>query len=418
MRRRTLILRVHLVAAALLVTSLGVYLWLDSSGEDDGVRGPILIVADDYFTAENGVSSGTGTEADPFVIEDLVIEVPSDSVLKGQGIRVSHTTAHFVIRNVTVRPDGLGWERSADYPVGVFLNYAENAVVESCTVEGMSVGIELAATSGATIRENVLTGCGVGVHSELSPSIGYLYGLSVTGNEFINDTVGIHIYYSPWDIEIVGNSFTDSGEPAVVQGCREVVFEDNDIVVTGAGLAQQSGGPIFRACHDLRVSSNTLAGVENDGLSVDGSIRVTLAENAVECAGRGLVIIGSDEVNVTENVIVSFLVGIWIESSDEVEIALNHVSGSHVSFATVSPDGAGGAVSVYHNHVEVVTTTLVDDGRLDVSWDAGYPEGGNFWEGAIGSYSNDDLDGDGISDSAFYLDEDSFDGYPLMSTPL
>ncbi len=418
MRRRALILTVHLVAATVLAASLGVYLWIVLSGEDDGVRGPILIVADDYFTADRGVSSGAGTEADPFVIEDLVIEVPSDPDLEGQGIRISHTTAHFVIRNVTVRPEGPGWERSADYPVGVFLNYAENAVVESCTIEGMSVGVELAATSGATIRENVLTGCGIGIHSELTPSMGYLYGLSVTGNEFINDTIGIHVHYSPWDIEVVGNSFVDSGEPAVIQGCREVVFEDNDVTVTGAGLQGQSGGPVFRACHDLRVSSNTLVGIENDGLSVDDSFGVDLVENAVGCGGRGIVLDGSYEVNVTGNVITSVLVGIWVQSSDEVGISSNHVSGSHISFVMISPDGAGGAVSVYHNHVDVVTAALVDDGVLDVSWDAGYPDGGNYWEGAIGPYSHEDLDGDGISDTAFYLDEDSFDEYPLMSTPL
>jgi hypothetical protein len=409
---------VHLVAAALLAASLSVYVLFVLSGEDDGVRGPILIVADDYFTAENGVSSGAGTEADPFVIEDLVIEVPSDPALSGQGIRISHTAAHFVIRNVTMRPDGPGWDRSADYPVGVFLNYAENATVESCAIEGMGVGIEMVATPGATIRENALTGCGVGVHSDLTSSVGYLRGLSVTGNEFVNDTIGIHVHYSPWDIEIVGNSFVDNGEPAVIQGCREVVFEDNDVTVTGAGLQGQFGGPVFTACHDLRVSSNTMAGIENDGLSVDGSFGVTLVGNAIGCDGRGLVLVGSDDVNATGNVITSLLVGIWAQSSDGVEIASNHVAGSHISFAMVSPDGAGGAVSVYHNHIEVVTAALVDDGGLDVSWDAGYPEGGNFWEGAIDPYSNEDLDGDGISDTAFYLDEDSFDGYPLMSTPL
>ncbi len=97
---------VHLVAAVLVASSVGIYLWFGSSGDDEGVRGPILIVSDDYLTRENGVSAGTGAEADPFVIQDLIIEVTSDPGLQGQGIRVSYTTAHFIIRNVTIRPEG------------------------------------------------------------------------------------------------------------------------------------------------------------------------------------------------------------------------------------------------------------------------------------------------------------------------
>ncbi len=45
-------------------------------------------------------------------------------------------------------------------------------------------------------------------------------------------------------------------------------------------------------------------------------------------------------------------------------------------------------------------------------------QGGNFWEGDIGSYICEDLDEDGISDGPFHLDDDSVDRYPLMASPL
>ena len=418
MRRRTLILVVHLVTAVLVASSLGIYLLVKSGEDDDRVHEPILIVADSYFTSENGVSSGTGTEADPFIIQDLIIEVPSDPGLQGQGIRVSYTTAHFIIRNVTIRPDCVGTERSAAYPVGIFLNSAQNAVVEACTIDDMAVGIEMAMASGTTIRDNTLTGCGIGAHSELSPSLGYQYGLLVTGNEFVNDTIGLHVYYSPWDLDVNENSFVDNGDPVIIEGCRGVAFAENEISVTGASHQDMSGGPIFRYCHDLDVSSNTVTGVGRDGFSVEGSLGVVVSDNSAGCAGRCLVISGSTEVNVTGNVLSSGLAGTWVQSSDDVEITLNSLSGAYFSFVTISPDGTGGAVSVFHNRVEVLSVALVDDGQLDVSWDAGYPAGGNFWEGDIGSYILEDLDEDGISDGPFYLDEDSVDRYPLMATPL
>jgi parallel beta-helix repeat protein len=418
MRRRTLVLVVHLVVAALITSSIVIYLLVRSGQNDDGVHEPLLIVADDYFTSGNGVSSGAGTEADPFVIKDLVIEVPSDPVLMGQGIRISHTDAHFVIRNVTIRSDGPGWVAPSSYPVGIFLNAAENAVIESCTIQNMSVGIEIAMSSDAVIRDSTMVGCGVGIHSELSTSTGYLYGLTVAGNTFTRDTVGVHIYYSPWDIHVTDNVYLDNGVPTLIEGCRVVDFSGNSVSGTEMTVGGLSEGPVFNYCHDLNVTSNVVTGVEGDGLEIDGSLRVVVSDNSIGCDGRCLVVSDSTDVDVAGNVILSGQAGVWIQSSDEVEVTMNRILGVHISFALLSPGGETGVVSVYHNHVEVLAVPLVDDGVLEAAWDDGYPSGGNFWDGNTGSYAPEDLDGDGVSEEPFYLDADSADEYPLMSSPL
>lgn len=418
MRRRTLVHIVHLVVAALITSSIVVYHLVESGQNDDGVNEPLLIVADDYFTSGNGVSSGDGTEANPFVIEDLVIEVPSDPVLEGQGIRISHTEAHFVIRNVTIRSDGPGWVAPSSYPVGIFLNAAENAVIESCTIQNMSVGIEMAMSSDAVIRDSTMVGCGVGIHSELSASTGYLYGLTVSGNTFARDTVGVHIYYSPWDIHVTDNVFLDNGVPTLIEGCRVVDFSGNSVSGTDTAVEGLSEGPVFNYCHDLNVTSNVVTGVGGDGLEVDGSLRVVVSDNSIGCGGRCLIVSDSTDVDVAGNVILSGQVGVWIQSSDEVEVMMNRILGVQISFALLSPEGDAGVVSAYHNHLEVLAVPLVDDGVLEAAWDDGYPSGGNFWDGNTGSYAPEDLDGDGVSEEPFYLDADSVDEYPLMSSPL
>jgi hypothetical protein len=65
-----------------------------SSVEDEGLvsHDPILIVGDVDFTQENGVTSGSGTESNPYIIENYRIE--SD----GYGISLTDTSAIFIIR--------------------------------------------------------------------------------------------------------------------------------------------------------------------------------------------------------------------------------------------------------------------------------------------------------------------------------
>ena len=73
----------------------------------------IEITSDEEFTLANGVSSGTGTENNPYIIEGWNITVAT-----GYGITIVDTSSHFVIRNCFVdgatEIDGfypeLGWQ--------------------------------------------------------------------------------------------------------------------------------------------------------------------------------------------------------------------------------------------------------------------------------------------------------------------
>ncbi|MGA1873765.1 MAG: hypothetical protein ACMUHY_08840, partial [Thermoplasmatota archaeon] len=61
------------------------------------VAGNIRIEGDDDFSTSNGVSSGTGTITDPYVIENRTIDCgPS------HGILIANTTKHLLIRKCTI----------------------------------------------------------------------------------------------------------------------------------------------------------------------------------------------------------------------------------------------------------------------------------------------------------------------------
>ena len=58
--------------------------------------------------------------------------------------------------------------------------------------------------------------------------------------------------------------------------------------------------------------------------------------------------------------------------------------------------------------------------KLHISWDDGYPSGGNYWSDYNGtdfySGTNQNVTGsDGIGDTSYIIDVNNVDRYPLMS---
>lgn len=89
----------------------------------DGNHTPIVIDGNDDFTSENGVTGGSGTEEDPFIIEDWVI-VGNGST--SYGIWINNTDAYFVIRNCALSYfDG-------EFHSGIRLSNVVNGRIENC----------------------------------------------------------------------------------------------------------------------------------------------------------------------------------------------------------------------------------------------------------------------------------------------
>ena len=85
----------------------------------------ITITGNLDLTAANGVTGGSGSEADPFTIEGWEIVFES-----GTGISISSTTAHLAIRNVHIVDLFYGSSGG-----GIELRYAENVRVENAPID-------------------------------------------------------------------------------------------------------------------------------------------------------------------------------------------------------------------------------------------------------------------------------------------
>src|SRR3989442_1184192 len=106
---------------------------------------PIVIDGDDNFTAPNGVTTGTGGAADPYVIEGWLIDATSSN-----GITIRQTRAHLVIRNLTIE---------ANFPNywGIYFDFASNATVQNVSTRGKA-GVYIWSSSNITVQDSAIDG--------------------------------------------------------------------------------------------------------------------------------------------------------------------------------------------------------------------------------------------------------------------
>jgi parallel beta-helix repeat protein len=150
------------VSASLVGGQVGGFLWW-------GTREPIYIYGDDEFTYSNGVMSGSGAAADPYIIEGWNIS-PANA---DYGVYVDHTTSHFVIRDCVI-----GGARIA----GVYFNSVENGRIEKVQIFGSDTAIYLLNARDNRIAESVISECRYGVVMAAMSQENVITGNSFLGN--------------------------------------------------------------------------------------------------------------------------------------------------------------------------------------------------------------------------------------------
>lgn len=109
-------------------------------------RGSIVIVGDEAFASENGVTEGSGSADDPFIIRDWRILTQG-----AHGILVRGTTKHLLIEDVSIVTDCDDWlacTRSA-----ILLEDASNVQIRRIEYVGRGTVVEGISASNVTVEE-------------------------------------------------------------------------------------------------------------------------------------------------------------------------------------------------------------------------------------------------------------------------
>src|SRR3989441_3376452 len=242
---------------------------------------PIVIDGDENFTAPNGVTTGTGGAADPYVIEGWLIDATSSN-----GITIRQTRAHLVIRNLTIEANSL-------YYWGIYFDFASNATVQNVSTRGKA-GVYIWWSSNITVQDSAVDGqMGVALYSSSL--------ITIKGNR-IGKEEGINAYAGD-AVRIEGNDISYAGRGILLDGTNHTIVDNNTITWSGTYglLVVASSSNLSLADNDI--SSNGWAGATFEG-ATDGSIvrnRFSGNGHAIPGQGSGLSLASSLRFQVDHN---------------------------------------------------------------------------------------------------------------------
>ncbi len=382
---------------------------------------PILIASDSGFTFANGITIGTGTASDPYIIEGWEIDAST-----ANGIDIRNTQVHFVIRSVYIH-SGVGGN-------GIYLDNVANARVEASNLSnnenGIGIfsseevslsnnsffnnrrGINLVSSSNITIAENRVSNNEAGIVFFQSTN-----GL-FSGNEVSrNSQIGVDVEYST-EATLRGNVFTENGVvifsgASLTHLSSHTITPDN--LVNGKPLYYHKdctrldidgipvGQLIVVNCNDVRVSNLQIAhtdmGIQMafvDNANITGNV---LSSNNYD----GIMLLVFSNSSVTGNSIYSNMGGIrayavsnsviadndvhsnrdrgiFFFASANVTVSSNNITSNNVGLYASYSDG----IPVHHNNFIDNIVQIRQWISAKVTWDAGYPSGGNFWSDYVG----------------------------------
>jgi parallel beta-helix repeat protein len=293
---------------------------------------------------------------------------------------------------------------------------------------------------GTTLRDPI----SIRSEADLQTSNGVLYGSGSESDPYVisgwqinvQRGIGIEIkdvsaYVVVRDCTVVGNGRAGTG--ILLRGAPHVQVVNCQLADLAAGvfLYQNAQGSVDR--NTISSCRRGIAGTESDG--------VVLTGNRIEkSAERGLFLWRCHDAIMADNVLLACTDGIYLDSCHRDMLARNRVEGSvHGIFLWDSFNcqatenivrGCELGFAIVHTSEDnrVFGNTFGENDRAATCdnpqnlWDAGYPEGGNFWGGEsfsdVLSGETQDRDGsDGIADQPREIPFGSMDRYPLMQEP-
>ena len=302
-------------------------------------HGPIFINGDADFTSANGVTGGTGTASDPYIIQGWSIT----SCCNSPGILIQDTSAYFVIRNVYVNPTG--WQ-----VYGVNITNVANGALENSHFNGeWPWNLAIDSSRNILVSSDVINWATIDSSQNITVSgSGSNYGLlTLTSSDNItltNDifpvwTFGVSIVDST-RVTVENNTFSQIwiGETSSEQLDSITITPDN--TASGRPLSfykdcsnlnlnsTASGELIFANCSNVALTNLTV-GTVTCCSNAPSVVEMTFDTNVFlenVTAGGGLRVTNSSGVEISN----IHDVGIGVDSSDGVQIFDNtaHVTGN------------------------------------------------------------------------------------------
>src|SRR2546426_7487726 len=324
---------------------------------------PILIDGPGNFTASNGVTGGSGTQNNPYIIQGWSIDASTANGIEIRNI-VSFSVPYFVIRNVFIHSET---KTLADILVDSFASPPGcfecpgnifNGVIANSTLTGNGEGIVLQDSdniivSGVTVHDSQ-TGVDC-INSDF---------LQIRANRITDSGTGVSVSCAV--IDVFYNTILNSDNGIVVGNYGSIDIEHN-YITSPRGFTLDGSGTVIAMYNRIIGSSVPTVHLYQYGVSEYQTSGVNLQNNTI--------------TNSMPTNLQSGPAGINITSSGSAFLAGNTVQAGN-SYGIVLHNAYGG--SVYHNNLLNTTIQAFDDNPAQNLWDNGYPSGGKFWSDFTG----------------------------------
>lgn len=396
-----------------------------------------------------------------------VVTIENNTVLSGgSGITFFHSAQASVSDNniSSNTGNGLSFRYSTDGSLignrildngrGIRMKNAEHVLIANNTfsTNGVTVDGEILPhfNSHTITQDNIVNGEPIHYHKNCTDLIvdevplGQLIvanctRVSATGLQTDNTDSGIQMGFVQ-DVLIADNALTSNNVDGVfLHAASNATVEDNVI------MDSIENGVFLKQSDNVRVSSNLISD-SYYGIQDRYSSNLTISNNRVLSSGwEGIYLFRTTNSNVSmnevsssiregihplygENIVIADNVislcnetGIYLDMSEAIVVHRNSLLNNTVGVSL----GVGWwdysrEVTVYSNDFVGNIQHATDVGSDQNLWNMSYLTGGNYWDNYTGvdQFSGPDQDqpgSDGIGDSPYALDTNTFDYYPLMA---
>ncbi len=358
-----------------MVGMTSILLFLSGPGESALVpHDPIYIEGDSDFTHPNGVSSGSGTPSDPYIIESW--EIWGEAGVNC--IEIRSTSMHFVIRDCSLQiSDGvvlagvsngtvaavttyacgysLRVEDSSDIMItdnaigssmfSVAVNRSENVSVVLNQMDDASVAVDVVSSEDVNISDNLLP------HANLALRIRDCAAVTVANNTCNWVTAAACVMENVTGSTLADNKFNIyCSESVSLDACSNCSVRRTVVTTEYITSWEEGYGVRVSASDNVTVEGNSLGG-RRVGVHVEGSDRTLVACNYIEGGSEGVLDSNSTSSMIEENTIVSVTVGIRLSCVDNSTVTSNNIASA-----------TDGIFASYSNSVAVVNSTVVCGG--------------------------------------------------------
>jgi parallel beta-helix repeat protein len=289
---------------------------------------PIFINGNSQFTLANGVVSGSGTIADPYILERWYIDASAEN-----GIRIWNTDAHFILRDCDIHNGGSSYN-------GTYLNNSANGTLINNTCSNNNYGIVLwSSSNNNTLTNNTCLNNNRGISLDSSSNN------TISNNTCSNNWAGIALDSSS-NNTISNNNCSNNKNGTYLHDSSDNTLSNNTCSNNDRGISlggssdsntlsdntcsNNSYGITLTSSSDNTLSNNTCSDNAWEGIYLDSSSSNTLNNN--NCSGNaweGISLRASGSNTLSNNTCSGNWYGVYLDLSSDNTLSNNTCSSNN-----------------------------------------------------------------------------------------